>query len=71
MPQWYDRLTASPKIEPAVVHYEVTGVLVNGKRFKPIITTSLDHALSINLYRGTVWEFREDGTRKIITRVWN
>ena len=71
MPQWYDRLTASPKIEPAVVHYEVTGVLVNGKRFPMIATRSLQQALAINLYRGSVWEYREDGTRKLITRVWN
>ena len=57
--------------EPPVVAYEVTGVLVNGKRFKPIRTTSLDHALSINLYRGSVWGVREDDTRILLSRVWN
>lgn len=57
--------------EPPVVGYEVTGVLVNGKRFSPIETTSLDHALSINLYRGSVWEVRQDGTRTLLSRVWN
>lgn len=57
--------------EPPVVVYEVTGVLVNGKRFTPIRTHSLDHALAINLYRGSVWGVKEDGKRILLSRTWN
>lgn len=51
--------------------YEVTGVLVNGRRFKPIVTTNMRHAFGINLYRGSVWERLPDGRRKLLRRVWN
>lgn len=50
--------------------YHVTGRLVNGKRFKPIITDSPHYALAINLYQGSVWQVR-DGKRKLIKRVFN
>ena len=50
--------------------YVVTGVLVNGKRFKPIRTHSWAYANGINLYRGTKWLVR-DGKRYIIQRVYN
>lgn len=52
--------------------YEVTGVLTNGRRFKVIKTENLRHALSINLYRGTVWERDEQtGKRRRIKSVYN
>jgi hypothetical protein len=52
------------------VTYEVTGVTVNGKRFK-IRTSNRMHAYGINLYRGTVWERLSNGHRRILRRVWN
>lgn len=53
------------------VKYKVTGVLVNGKRFKAIHTTNYWQAAGINLYRGTMWESRNDGPWVIIKRVRN
>lgn len=50
--------------------YKVTGVLTNGRRFSAIHTTNLRYALSINLYRGTVWE-EVDGHWRKIREVWN
>jgi hypothetical protein len=50
--------------------YHVTGILTTGKRFSPIITDNPHYALSINLYRGSVWQVR-DGKRKLIKRVFN
>lgn len=52
--------------EPGDV-YVVTGVLPNGKRFKPIRTTSWQHAYSINLYRGTKWLERNGKRYKLQT----
>jgi len=52
--------------------YEVTGVLTNGKRFKPIVTSNPHHALGINLYRGTVWQRKAGETsRRKVKEVWN
>lgn len=52
--------------------YHVTGVDVYGRRFKRIATSNRIHALSINLYRGTVWEVdKETGKRKVMVQVWN
>ena len=50
--------------------YEITGVDVYGRRFK-IVTTNAIHALGINLYRGTLWERRGDGPRRMVYRAWN
>jgi len=51
--------------------YHVTGVLVNGKRFK-IVTPSIIHAMGINLWRGTVWSVdRTTGKRTKLKRVYN
>lgn len=50
--------------------YIVTGILVNGRRFKAIHTTNRLYAFGINLYRGSVWEV-VDGKRKLLLRVWN
>lgn len=52
-------------------HYVVTGVLVNGRRFRPITTNFYLHADSINLWCGSVWEVFTDGTRRLIKRVSN
>ena len=51
---------------PQFYKYHITGVLVSGKRFK-IVTSSFFHAAGINLWRGTVWGVRKNGTR---TRLW-
>lgn len=51
------------------MRYEVTGTDRGGKRFK-ISTTILAYALSINLWRGSVWEV-VDGKRTRIKEVWN
>lgn len=50
---------------------EVTGVTINGKRFK-IVTENVRHALGINLYRGTLWH-RKAGSehRTLVYRCWN
>jgi len=50
--------------------WEVTGVDVNGKRFK-IVTNNYLYAKGINLYRGSVWQRYSDGTRRLLWRVWN
>lgn len=48
----------------------VTGLLYNSnKRFKSVYS-SLWHALSINLWNGSVWHER-DGKRTLIRRVFN
>lgn len=49
--------------------YIVTGVTIDGKRFR-IVTPNQMHAFGINLYRGTVW-FSDMGKRHILRRVWN
>lgn len=52
--------------------FEVTGVLVNGRRFKPIVTKNFLHAKGINLYRGSVW-VRESANspRKLLWEIYN
>lgn len=49
--------------------YKATGVLVNGKRFEPIISDNWLHIRSINLYRGSKWLLR-DGKSYLIERVY-
>ena len=49
--------------------YLVTGVTVNGKRFKKFCA-NWHIAASINLYRGTKWLVR-DGKRKKLQEVYN
>lgn len=51
--------------------YHVTGRTSDGRRFKRIETTSRIHALGINLWCGSVWEVRQNGTRKLIKSVVN
>jgi hypothetical protein len=54
-----------------VRRYKVTGKIYNTNRnFPAIHTTNLQHALGINLWRGTVWE-RINGKWRVIRRVYN
>ena len=57
--------------EIGTITYVVTGTLVNGRRFAPIRTANLFHALGINLYNGSVWAETAAGKRVLIRRVWN
>ena len=50
--------------------YVATGVLVNGKRFKPIRSQHWHYISGINLYRGTKW-LERDGKRYRIQSVYN
>jgi hypothetical protein len=52
------------------VKYHVTGVTRNGERFK-IVTACEMHAAGINLWQGTKWGVRADGTRKKLQEVYN
>lgn len=55
-----------------IEHYEVTGLLYNTNRKRFCITTKdFRHAMSINLWRGSVWARLKKGKRKLIKRVWN
>jgi hypothetical protein len=45
-------------------HYIITGILRNGKRFKPIHTTTPQH---YNIWQGSLWEV-VNGKRKLIKR---
>ena len=51
------------------VKYIVTGIDRNNKRFRLTYKNKM-MALSINLWRGSVWE-SIDGKRKLIKRVYN
>jgi hypothetical protein len=53
------------------VAYEATGVDVHGRRFRPIRRQSWMHAQGINLYRGTRWGVRADGSRTALERIFN
>lgn len=50
--------------------FHVTGRNRNGKRFK-LVYSSLYMAMSINLYRGSVYAILDDGKRKLLKRVYN
>jgi hypothetical protein len=51
--------------------YKITGILRNGKRFAAIHTDSRQHALSINLWCGTVWQMDSLGKYRKIKQVIN
>jgi hypothetical protein len=52
--------------------FVVTGVYAySNRRFAPIHTDSYIHAMSINLWKGTVWVVLPNGKRKKIKEVWN
>ena len=46
--------------------YIITGKLRNGKRFKPIYTTTPQH---YNIWQGSLWELI-NGKRKLIKRYY-
>lgn len=50
--------------------YHITGLLVNSKKRFKKTSDNPHYALSINLWRGSVWQVR-DGKRKLIKRVYN
>ncbi len=50
--------------------FDVTGVDVYGKRFKQHYTNAAV-AFAINLWNGSVWGIRADGTRQRLKRVVN
>jgi len=52
------------------VSYEVTGVDRYGKRFK-MSGLNAFHCRCINLWRGTKWGVRKDGTRKKLVEIYN
>lgn len=47
--------------------YIITGILKNGKRFKPITTNTPQH---YNIWQGSIWELVK-GKRKLIKRILN
>ena len=50
--------------------YHITGFYYNtNKRFKRITTKDLRYAMSINLWKGSVWAVMKAGNRKLIKRV--
>ena len=51
--------------------FEVTGVMRGGRRFKPLRFSSFTTASMINLYSGSIWGVKEDGSRKLLKRVYN
>lgn len=50
--------------------YVATGVLVNGRRFKPIRSENWHYIRGINLYRGSKW-LERGGKRYRINSTWN
>lgn len=55
----------------------VTGITIDNKRFVKRYScgennrTAFETAMMINLYRGSVWAEFENGTRKLLKRVYN
>lgn len=50
--------------------YIITGVKVDGQRFKTTIDNVV-YASGINLFRGSVWEVDKDNKRHLLKRVYN
>ena len=50
-----------------MANYVITGILRNGKRFKPIHTDTPQH---YNIWRGTIWRI-VDNKRKLLKRINN
>lgn len=50
--------------------FHVTGTDLYGRRFRLVYKSAIG-AFGINLWCGSVWGVREDGTRKLLRRVWN
>jgi hypothetical protein len=66
-----EHLRIAESVEQRKPVYHVTGVLRDGKRFKRIVTDNALHALGINLWLGSVWKVRSDGSRTLVKRVTN
>jgi len=57
-----------------IVNYHVTGVATDNRRFKLVYPAGEGGrfmALNINIWRGSVWQAYEDGTRLRIKQVYN
>jgi hypothetical protein len=48
--------------------FKVSGLLVNGTRFQPILTTNYFYANSINVYRGSLRGYHKEEKRWIIIK---
>lgn len=48
------------------MYYLLTGILKNGKRFKPIKTITPHH---YNIWKGTIWVVDINNKRKLIKRI--
>jgi hypothetical protein len=48
--------------------YVITGILRNGKRFKPIYT---DYPKHYNIWHGTLWKLLENGKKKKVAQIIN
>jgi hypothetical protein len=54
-----------------IKHFIVTGQLYkSNKRFRDVYSSWMP-AMSINLWRGSVWAELNNGKRKLLKRVWN
>ena len=54
------------------VGYRITGILhYSTTRFKALNREKLQDALNINLWNGSIWGIRKDGSKKLIKRVIN
>lgn len=49
--------------------YQITGILTNGKRFKPIQYSDVQWAMGINLYNGSIWGIKSDNKRVLLKRI--
>ena len=54
--------------EPKVTNYCITGILINGKRFATIYTTTPQH---YNIWRGNIWEVDKESRKKLIKTINN
>jgi hypothetical protein len=50
------------------ITYVITGILYNGKRFKPIHTYTPQH---YNIWNGSIWQLLSNGKRKLVKRIYN
>lgn len=64
----YDINLESVRTSGLTGNYKITGTLVNGNRFKPIHTST---PWNYNIYRGSVWAERLDGSYKKVKTIWN
>jgi hypothetical protein len=62
-------MTKKKQKKDKFVCYQATGVTTDGKRFK--LQGGALYIAGINLWRGTKWGVRADGTRKKLAEVYN